>query len=95
MSQITKISASQTDSGIGGSGAGDFLNKVIAIPSDASSGSFTIKDGSDPYVFYFGNSSTSASSFYMPFEVVFNSVSSSGAWTFTTSSNVSLIVFHY
>lgn len=88
------VDVSQTGATISSGGSGDYLKKVIVIPTNEDEGSFTLNDGMTSYTFNHGNASNIAqSTYYRPFEIVFDIESQSGSWTVDTSSNTQLMVF--
>lgn len=85
------VAANQTDQVCGGTGAaGDYLHAVKVIPATTSAKAVKIKDGSGSAITIFAGGATSLLD-VLPFDIVLDLPSVSGAWKITTETAVSAL----
>lgn len=87
------VAASQTDQPMGATGAiGDFLARILVVPSSTSPGAVQIKDGAGSAITVFAGGVASITSL-VPFSIPLNLYSlSAGGWKITSGANETLLV---
>lgn len=88
------VAASQTAQALtGGSGGatGDWLDFLLIIPATTAAGAVSIKDGAGSAITVWAGGGTTALTSLIPFSVPVRAVSTAGAWSVTTGTNVSVI----
>lgn len=84
------VAAGQTGAALGTAGTkGDVVIHVLVKPATTSPGAVTLIDGSTSIVIYPGGTVADVT----PVDIPWGTASASGAWTITTGSNVSVVVF--
>lgn len=84
------VAASQTAQVMGGTGAiGDYLKRLIVIPTTASPGVVTLLDNATSIPLFAGGAASLA--MLAPFAIELGMVSVSGAWKITTGAGLSVI----
>lgn len=84
------VAASQTAQVLGGSGAkGDYLSHLVVIPATTSPGNVLLLDNATSITLFAGGATSVAD--LVPFSIVVDAVSVSGAWKITTGANVSVV----
>ncbi len=86
------VDAGQTDQAMGTGATGDYLEHVLIIPGTTSPGNVLIQDGAGTARVIFTGGASSVSNL-VPIDVNIGAVSTGGAWSITTGSNVTAIGF--
>jgi hypothetical protein len=88
--QFETVAASQTDQMLGSTGAiGDYLKKIIIIPTDLNPGAVSIEHASTNITIFAGG--TASISELRPIEINLGIRSTLGGWEVTTGAAISVI----
>lgn len=84
------VAASQTDKILSGD-VGDWIDRIIVIPTTTSPGSITLKDGNSAPIIVFGGG-TNCIEDLKPFAIPLNMTSQLGGWSITNGANMTCLV---
>ena len=87
---VPASATAQALTGGGGGAKGDFLAGLLIVPGTTSPGAVTIKDGAGSAITVFTGGATSVADL-KPFWVPIGAVSTGGAWSVTTLTNVTVV----
>lgn len=86
------VAASQANQPLGATGAaGDWLEKLLVVPTSVSPGAITIRDGAEGTAMTVFAGGASSLSNLAPVKVDLGVKSDAGAWMVTTGANMSVI----